>query len=189
MREQLHESLRALGSDYVDLLLIHWPNPEFPLGRTLEAMLELREREKVRHLGVSNFPVAELQEALTHAPIVANQIEMHPYLDQSRALAFATERDVAIEAYSPLAHGELLDDEVLSEIGEAHGKSAPQVALRWLIEQDHVVALPRSSSHENRADNLDVLDFRLSAEERRRIDDLARPDGRQIDPDFAPDWD
>ena len=188
---QLHDSLKALGSDYVDLLLVHWPNPEFPVARTLEAMAELREQGKIRHLGVSNFPTAELEEALSlsSAPLLANQIEMHPYLDQSELVGFAAERGIAIEAYSPLAHGEVLGDEVLAEIGERHDKSAPQVALRWLVEHPNVVALPRSSSHENRVANLDVFDFELEQGERERIAALARPDGRQIDPEFAPDWD
>ena len=154
-------------------------------------MCELREQGKIRHLGVSNFPTAELEEALSlsSAPVVANQIEMHPYLDQSELVDFAAERGIAIEAYSPLAHGEVLGDRVLAEIGERHGKSAPQVALRWLVEHPNVVALPRSSSHENRVANLDVFDFELEAGDRERIAALARPDGRQIDPEFAPDWD
>ncbi len=187
----MDDSLKALGTDYVDLLLIHWPSPEVSIERTLEAMAALREEGKVRNLGVSNFPTDELAEALeaTQVPLIANQVEMHPYLDQSQLLEMTAERGMALEAYSPLAHGELLDDEVLAEIGSAHGKSAAQTALRWLIEHDQVVALPRSSSHENRAANLDIFDFELSAEERSRIAELAHPRGRQINPSFAPDWD
>ena len=189
--EQINRSLRSLGLDYVDLLLIHWPNPEFPIAPTLEAMAAAREREKVLHLGVSNFPIDELDEALdaSPAPIVANQVEMHPYLDQSKLLGFAAEREVAIEAYSPLAHGGLPGDETLSEIGERHGKSAVQVGLRWLLDHDGVIVLPRSTSHENRADNFDIFDFELDDSERERIAGLAREDGRQIDPPWAPDWD
>jgi 2,5-diketo-D-gluconate reductase B len=187
---QLDQSLRALGADYVDLLLIHWPNPEFPTAATLEAMAAARERGRVRHLGVSNFPPAELAEALriSPAPLVANQVEMHPYLDQSELVALTAEHGMALEAYSPLAHGALLEDRTMAEIGERHGKSPAQVALRWLIEQANVVALPRSSTHENRAANLDVFDFELDPGEHERIGALARPDGRQIDPSFAPDW-
>ena len=190
VRAQLDESLRALGVDYVDQLLIHWPNPEFPTAATLEAMAEARDDGHVRHLGVSNFPPAELREALriSPAPLVANQVEMHPYLDQSELVTLTAEEGMALEAYSPLAHGALLGDETLAAIGRRHGKSAPQVALRWLVEHPNVVALPRSSSHENRAANLDVFDFELGPDEREQVAGLARPDGRQIDPSFAPDW-
>lgn len=191
VRGQLERSLRALGTDYVDLLLIHWPNPEVSLPAALDAMAELHGEGKARALGVSNFPVAELKRALRLAPVplVANQVEMHPYLDQAALLAAADRHDVVLEAYSPLANGALAEDETLAAIGAEHGKSGPQVALRWLVEHPRVVALPRSSSHGNRAANLDLFDFELSEEERERIATLARPDGRQIDPPWAPQWD
>jgi 2,5-diketo-D-gluconate reductase B len=190
VRGQIERSLRALGTDFVDLLLIHWPNPKLPLNATLEAMADLREEGKARSLGVSNFPPGELERALkaAPAPLLANQIEMHPYLDQSALLAVADRYDLALEAYSPLANGALVEDETLAAIGAEHGKSGPQVALRWLVEHPRVVALPRSSSHANRAANLDVFDFELSDDERERIAALARPDGRQIDPPWAPQW-
>lgn len=191
VRGQIERSLRALGTDYVDLLLIHWPNPELSLNATLEAMAELREDGRARGLGVSNFPSGELKRALkvSPAPLIAEQVEMHPYLDQPALLAAADQHDLALEAYSPLASGALTEDETLAAIGAEHGKSGPQVALRWLVEHPRVVVLPRSSSHANRAANLDLFDFELSDDERERIAALARPDGRQIDPPWAPDWD
>lgn len=191
VREQTEASLKALGVDYVDLLLVHWPNPSQPIGQTLEAMAELVGEQKARRIGVSNFPTRELGAAIEASPLplFANQIEFHPFLDQSKLLAMAAEHDLVIEAYSPLAHGKVPGDETLAEIGEAHAKSAAQVGLRWLLDHEQVVALPRSSSSENRAANLDVFDFELSAAERERIAGLARPDGREIDPSFAPDWD
>jgi 2,5-diketo-D-gluconate reductase B len=191
VREQCESSLKSLGVDHIDLLLVHWPNPEAPIAETLGAMAELADEGKTRRIGVSNFPTRELSEAIEASPVplFANQIEFHPFLDQSPLLELAAEHGIVIEAYSPLAHGEIPGDDTLAEIGEAHGKSAAQVALRWLIEHDNVIALPRSSSHDNRAANLDVFDFELSADERERIAGLARPDGREIDPPFAPDWD
>jgi 2,5-diketo-D-gluconate reductase B len=120
--------------------------------------------------------------------VFANQVEYHPYLAQPALLAQAKERDLLLEAYSPFAHGALLDDPVLGEIGAAHGKTAAQVALRWLLDQPNVCVLPKASSHERRAQNLDVSDLTLGDEERGRIDGLARG-MRTANPSFAPVWD
>jgi 2,5-diketo-D-gluconate reductase B len=182
------DSLRRLQTDHVDLLLLHWPNPEVPIAESIGALNALQDRGLIRHLGVSNFPTAALAEALEHGPVFANQIEYHPYLAQPKLLAQAREHDLLVEAYSPFAHGELLDDPVLREIGEAHGKSVGQVALRWLLDQPRVCALPKASSHERRAQNLDVFDFALGDDERARIDALDRQ-MRTGNPSFAPVWD
>jgi 2,5-diketo-D-gluconate reductase B len=181
-------SLRRLDTDYVDLLLLHWHNPDVPLGETIGAMAELRDRELIRHLGVSNFTTALLREALEHGPVFANQVEYHPYLGQEPLLAMARERDLLLEAYSPFAHGELLDDPVLAEIGQELGRSVGQVALRWLVDQPQVVALPKASSDERRAENLDVFSFALTEDQRARIDALERG-RRTANPPWAPDWD
>ncbi len=188
VREQLEGSLRDLGTDYVDLLLIHWPNADVPLTETLGAMSELRDAGKVRHLGVSNFPSALVREALELAPIITDQVEYHPYLGQREMLALARDRDLMLTAYSPLAHGRLLDDPVLREIGDAHGKSPGQVALRWLLDQPQVATVPKAASHANRAANFDVFDFELDDEQRGRIAALERG-GRTADPSWAPEWD
>jgi 2,5-diketo-D-gluconate reductase B len=188
VRRQCEASLRALGSEYVDLLLIHWPNDAVPLGETLGQMQRLRDEGKARNLGVSNFPRDLLAEALELAPVIANQVEYHPYLAQPALLELCRERDVTLTAYSPFAHGKALRDPVLREIGDAHGKSAPQVTLRWLLDQPQVSTVPKAASHAKRAANLDVFDFELDDEERGRIAALAGDD-RQIDPPWAPDWD
>ena len=182
------DSLRRLRTDYLDLLLLHWPNPDLPVAEPIGALVRLQERGLIRHLGVSNFPTALVTEALAHGPVFANQVEYHPYLAQPKLLAQAREHDLLLEAYSPFAHGKLLDDPVLREIGEGHGKSVGQVALRWLIDQPGVCALPKASSHERRAQNLDVFDFALSDAERERIDGLDRQ-MRTGNPSFAPEWD
>ena len=188
VHDQLEQSLRDLRTEYVDLLLIHWPNPEFPLARTLDAMLEAREAGRVRHIGVANFPGAMLRQALEHTPLICNQIEYHPYLGQPQALELAREHDLMVTAYSPLAQGELLDDPVIGEIAAAHDAAPAQVVLRWLLDQPNVAAIPKAASHEHRAANLAVYTLELSDEERGRIAGLERGH-RTTDPSFAPDWD
>jgi 2,5-diketo-D-gluconate reductase B len=182
------ESLRRLRSDYVDLLLIHWPNPEIDLAETLGAMQDERDAGRVRYLGVSNFPAGLLSEALEVAPdLVTDQVEYHPYLAQDELLEMIRERRLFLTAYSPVAQGEVLKNRVIREIAETHSKTPAQVALRWHLEQDRVSPIPKAASREHREANFDVFDFELSADEMERIHDLAR-DRRLIDPEWGPDW-
>jgi 2,5-diketo-D-gluconate reductase B len=182
------DSLRELGTDYLDLLLIHWPSDEINLERTLDAMLMLRDYDRIRHLGVSNFPPSWLESATLHAPVVCDQVEYHPFLSQDHLLKPIRERGMALVAYSPLARGRVMEDETLAEIGAAHRRSAAQVALRWLLQQDAVAAIPKASSRDHLEQNLQVFDFALSAEEMQSIHDLAERGERTVDPDFAPRW-
>jgi 2,5-diketo-D-gluconate reductase B len=182
------ESLGALGTDYVDLLLLHWPTDRVPLEHTLEALRQLQEQGKIRHPGVSNFPAGMLERALEITPLLADQVEYHPFLAQDALLQLAAERDLTLTAYSPLARGKVGRDRTLAEIGEEHGKSAGQVALRWLVEQPNVTAVPKASSHERRVENIDIFDFELTGRDRERIAALPKDD-REIDPSWAPDWD
>ena len=176
-RDDVFASVRAsldrLGVEYVDLLLIHWPHPRVPVEEPLGAMADLREEGLVEHLGVSNFTTAQLRTAVeaVEAPLVANQVLYHPYKDQSALRAFCPENDVALTAYSPLARGDAVSDEVFARIGDRYDKSAAQVALRWLVQQNGVVAIPKSTSHQHIAANLAVFDFSLSDEEMARIHD------------------
>jgi diketogulonate reductase-like aldo/keto reductase len=169
LRAAAEDSLKQLRTDYVDLLLLHWPNPDVPLEPTLEAMGRLREEQKIRHAGVSNFPPELLERALAVEPVFADQVEFHPYLAQDALVGLAQEHDLTVTAYSPLAHGKVHDDPVLTRIGEAHGKTAGQVALRWLLDKPTTTVIPKASSHERRAQNFDVWDFRLSEDETARI--------------------
>ena len=181
------ESLRRLDTDYVDLLLIHWPSKTVPLEETLGAFRQLREQGKARSIGVSNFPPSLLRRALEIAPIVCNQVEFHPYLSQAALLDLARRHDLLLTAYSPLARGEVNQDRTLREIGKRHGKTPSQVTLRWLIQQDHVAAIPKASSPGHLRANLEIFDFVLSDEEMRRISELDR--GRRlINPPIAPEW-
>ena len=188
VHDQIEQSLRDLRTEYVDLLLIHWPNRRVPLAEPLEAMVAARVAGRVRHLGVSNFPSGLLHEALDHAPIVCDQLEYHPYLGQPEVLALARERDLVVTAYSPLAQGRLLREPVIAEIAAAHGRTPAQVVLRWLFDQPQVAAVPKAARREHRLANLEVFDFELSDEERGRIAGLERG-YRTIDPPWAPAWD
>jgi 2,5-diketo-D-gluconate reductase B len=181
------QSLERLGVDYLDLLLLHWPNPDVPLEETIKALTAVQSDGRTRHVGLSNFPAGLLEQALQLGPVFCNQVEYHPFLGQDRLLEVARANDVLLTAYSPLAHGKVPDDPTLNGIGRKHGKTAGQVALRWLLDQDHVSPIPKASSHERRLENFDVFDFELSAEERAEIDALPK-DGRTADPPWAPDW-
>ena len=181
------ESLEKLGTDHVDLLLIHWPVDEVPFEETIEALDQLREDGKTRHIGISNYTPTQMHTSMEAGPVATNQVEYHPYLGQEDLLEIVEDHDLMLTAYSPLARGRVLDDETLTEIGDAHGKSPAQVALRWLVQQDRVSAIPKAASAEHRESNLEIFDFALSDDEMSRIDDLECGD-RVVDPGFAPDW-
>ncbi len=188
--KQAEESAASLGFT-PDLLLLHWPKPQPSFEETLGALNEAKARGLTRAIGLSNFPSAEFRQAqaLSPARLVTNQVEYHPYLKLSSLKATARELGSSITAWSPLAQGKVADDPTLREIAAAHGKTPGQVTLRWLIQQD-VVAIPRTAKESRAAENFDIFDFELSAEEMDRIHALARPGGRLgdwIDPAFQ--WD
>jgi diketogulonate reductase-like aldo/keto reductase len=180
------DSVRALGVEAVDLLLLHWPNPDVPLEETLLALHEARDRGLARHVGVSNFAPSLLLRALAAGPTLTNQVEYHPFLAQERLLALAEAHDLLLTAYSPVARGRVLDDPTLVAIGQRHGKSPAQVALRWLLQQPRVVAIPKAASPDKQASNLAVFDFDLDDDEMRRISGLAR--GERLVDDATIDW-
>lgn len=165
------ESLAKLGTDHLDLLLIHWPNRRTPLRETIDAMNELAEEGTVRRIGVSNFDLERLAKAREHsdAPVFADQVQFHPYWDQTELLDYCSIHDVALTAYSPLAHGGVLGDEIVRSVAADHGKTPAQVAIRWAIQHENVAAIPKATSREHLAANLDVFDFELSDEEMERI--------------------
>jgi 2,5-diketo-D-gluconate reductase B len=184
------ESLRKLKLSFVDLLLIHWPNPKVPLAETLGALCQTKRDGRARHIGVANFTTALLDQAMkiTTEPLVTNQIEVHPLLDQSKVLAACRNHGMAVTAYCPLARGKVPGNEVLQRIGKAHGKSSSQVALRYLVEQ-RIIPIPRTANAEHLAANLAIFDFALSPAEMGEIDKLKKPDGRVVNPPHAPRWD
>src|SRR5215216_5643587 len=187
LKRAADDSLRQLRTDYVDLLLLHWPSADVPVERSLQAMRELQEEGKIRHPGVSNFPAGMLARALEITPLLADQVEYHPFLAQDALLALAQQHDLTLTAYSPLAHGKVVGHPELTAIGEQYGKSAGQVALRWLLDQPNVTTVPKASSHERRQENFEVFDFTLSDADRERIAALPK-DVRTANPSWAPDW-
>jgi diketogulonate reductase-like aldo/keto reductase len=168
------ESLKKLRTDYVDLLLMHWPGDGVPLGETLGAMRELQEEGAVLRVGVSNFSPSQVEAAAEHAEIFCNQVQYHPYRNQEALLDQAWKMDYLLTAYTPLSRGGVQDDATLREIAEAHGKTAAQVTLRWLVQQEKVSAIPKATGEEHLRENLDVFDFELSEEEMDRIFSLGR---------------
>jgi 2,5-diketo-D-gluconate reductase B len=186
------ESLETLGVDYVDLLLVHWPNLEIPLGETMTALAKAKRDGLTRHVGVANFNVALLDQAiaLCPEPLVTLQAEYHPYLDQTTLLNACRTRGLIYTAYCPLGRGRLFKEPVLAEIARQKGKTIAQVALRWLVQKEIVAPIPRSSNPARLAENIAVFDFSLSDEEMKRIDALKRPDGRIANPaGRVPPWD
>lgn len=183
------DSLRNLDTPYVDLLMIHWPNEQYDLRDTIESMLVLRDQGKAMNIGVSNFPLSLLQKANEEirAPIFCNQVEFHPFIDQLDLLDYAIDNDIMLTAYSPLAQGKVIENKDLQEIADKYGKSPAQVSLRWLIEQENVVAIPKASSKDHLKANFNIFDFELTDDEFERID-MVDKSMRLVNPSFAPDW-
>jgi 2,5-diketo-D-gluconate reductase B len=185
------ESLKRLGLDQVDLLLIHWPNSETPLGETLQALAELRAAGKTRFIGVSNFTVLLLRQAVERhgADLLCNQVEYHPFLAQGPVRAALERYGMMLTAYAPVARGRVFDDKTLTAIGRHYGKSTAQVTLRWLLDQKNVAAVPKAARRQHAAANIDIFDFTLSAEDRIAIDALAEEERLVEWGGYAPEWD
>lgn len=191
LQQATQKSLDRLGTDYVDLLLLHWPNPDVALSETMDALNDVRERGLTRNIGISNFTSTLIDEAVdkSRAPLVVNQVEYHPYLSQKPVKETLGKHNMALTAYCPLAQGSVFSDATLARIGKAHGKNAGQVTLRWLIQQGDVIAIPRSTNPEHVDSNFDVFDFELTDAQMQDITALHRDEGRIISPSFAPIWD
>jgi 2,5-diketo-D-gluconate reductase B len=176
------DCLARLRLREIDLLLLHWPNPQIPLSDTLGALCKVKRDGLTRHIGVSNFTVQLVEDAvrLASEPLVCNQIECHPFLDQSKVIAACRKHDLAIVAYSPIARGSARNDKVLTRIGAKCGKTAAQVCLRFLVQQE-IVVIPRTSKEQRLAENAAIFDFSLSAAEMAEIARLAHRDGRIVD--------
>ena len=189
----VEQSLKRLQTDYVDLLHVHWPSTDgIPLAETMGALAQAKREGKARHVGVANFNIAMTEEAmrLCPEPLVTLQAEYHPYLDQSKVLAFCRKAGLVFTAYCPLGRGRLFKDPVIAEIARAKGRTVAQVALRWLVQQGRIAPIPRSSNPQHMAESLKVFDFSLTPEEMNRIFALKRPDGRIANPaGRAPKWD
>lgn len=184
------ESLRKLKTDYVDLLLIHWPNAEIRLNETIPELIKAQEQGKAKHIGVSNFPINLLAKAMgLGANIICNQVEYHPFIDQSLLKSWMDHNNLLMTAYCPLAQGRVFKDEGLKSLAASKGKSVAQLILRWFIQQENVMAIPKSSNPERLKANLEIFDFELSEEEITTINGLCDPSQRFVRPAMEPEWD
>lgn len=182
------ESLGKLQTDYLDLLLLHWPVNLDHLEENLTALTELQAHGAVRHIGVSNFTPTQLERALELAPLFCIQVEHHPYLAQPGLLELAATHDLLFTAYSPLARGEVLADPVITRIAEARDATPVQVVLRWLLDESPQLAvIPKATGREHAADNLGAANVFLDDDDRAAIAALDRNE-RQVDPPWAPEW-
>jgi len=191
LQKSLDVSLKKLAVDHVDLLLIHWPIINIPFAEQLKALQAVQKESKTTTIGVSNFTVAQMKEVSEKigAKIINNQVEYHPYLAQQPLLDYVRAHDMFLTAYCPLARGKVANDTVIGKIAQKYNKTAGQVTLRWLVQQDHVAAIPKSSSEKHIRENFEIFDFKLDDSEMKQIAALARPDGRLVNPGFAPKWD
>jgi 2,5-diketo-D-gluconate reductase B len=189
VKRSTEESLKTLGTDHVDLLLVHWPNDSIPMGETLGAFAALKAEGKTRHIGVSNYTPRHLKEAIeTHrADLFCNQVEYHPELGQDTMLSILRRLGMALVAYSPLGRGRIVKHPALAKIGAKYGKSASQVALAWLVRQDGVVTIPKASSEAHARANLDIFDFTLAPEDLAEIAKMER-NSRVWEPSWGPSW-
>lgn len=186
------KSLENLDTDYVDLLLLHWPDDRVPLSETIPALCELQQQGLTRNIGVSNFNIAHLIEAEKHAtvPIVVNQVEFHPFIKQNTLQSFLNNHHILLEAYSPLARGDVFDNELIQDIAKTHDITPAQVSLAWILSDKNRIAIPKTSNPAHLQGNLDAIKVQLSADELEKIGNLARRDGRKIEhPDYTPVWD
>ncbi|MDQ0315584.1 aldo/keto reductase [Amorphus orientalis] len=191
LQHAAEDSLQRLGLDHVDLYLIHWPSPEVALAEPIGALNEVRERGLTRGIGVANFNVALIEEAseLTDAPLSTNQVEYHLHLNQDPVRDACRKHQMAVTAYAPVARGKVLEEPLVKDIAQRHGKTPAQIALRWLIQQEGVVAIPKTGNPDRLKENLGAYDFELAREEMEELTSLRRPDGRLVRMDVEPEWD
>lgn len=190
IRRAFDASLKKLRLDQVDLYLVHWPAPKMNLPAMFEALMKLKDEGRTRAIGVANFTTALLRTVVEDikAPIACNQVEYHVMLDQTKLMNYMAAHGIPLVAYCPLAQGRVASDETLTKIGKKHNASAAQVALKWLLDQDGVAAIPKASRAESQKANLDALKLTLDDDDRKAI--AALPKNRRcVSPGFAPEWD
>ncbi len=187
VKKSTKESVEKLGVDYVDLMYVHWPAGDYQPQETLKAFKELVHSGEIKNIGISNFTPEQVDKAMEIAPkhIIANQVEMHPLLQQEELVEKCREHGITLVAYSPLARGKVFEIEELNEIAEKHGVSEAQVSLTWLMQKENVVAIPKATGEDHIRDNFEALDLELDEEDVEKIKSIDREE-RFVDPDFAP---
>lgn len=187
----IDNSLRKLNTDYVDLLLVHWPFPEYAVEHLIAPLMAAKDQGKARLIGVSNFTLKQMEEArkISNGAICINQVEYHPMLNQQPLLDYTQKYDWGLTAYSPLGRGDILDNDTITGLATRHEKSPAQIVLRWLMQHNNVLAIPKSSHPVRIRENFDIFDFTLTDAEMQSISDLRDANERQVNPDFAPRWD
>lgn len=183
----IDRSLERLACDYLDLVLIHWPNDSIPLSETFLALKEMRQEGRVRHIGVSNFTPSQMEKALELAPIITNQVECHLFLQQNDLYELCQAKHLVLTAYAPLARGGVTDDETVLQLSHKYQITPHQLALAWHFHRPGVAAIPKASSEDHLRANLEALDVVLADEDLETLAQLERG-GRIIDPEFAPSW-
>jgi len=188
--KSLDQSLANLQLPYVDLLLIHWNNKDIPFKISVGALCQAKKDGKAKHVGVANFTTKMLDEAwaVTSEPLVCNQIEVHPFINQDKVLAATKKHGMAVVAYVPIARGKVPGADALERIGKAHGKSAAQVSLRYLVQLG-CCSIPRTATPAHLKENLDVFNFKLSDAEMAELKKLNATNMRVVNPPHAPVWD
>jgi len=189
--KSLDESLNKLQTDYVNMLLLHWPDRDSDMDKTLELLVEAKKSGKARLIGVSNYTVDLMKAAQSNTGniLATNQVEFHPFIDQGPVLEWIRRHDMFLTGYSPLSRGDVMESDVIEGIGKKYKKNSAQVALRWALQQERVAVIPKAASEEHIVSNYEVFDFELTQDEMDKISALAREDGRKVNPDFAPNWD
>jgi 2,5-diketo-D-gluconate reductase B len=188
LEEATEDSLRKLKSDYVDLLLLHWPSDDESNKIAVDALNEVVNKGLTKSIGVSNFNIEKLSKAIARAPIICNQVEYHPYISQEKMLAFLKEHNMIMTAYSPLAKGKVVKDWIIMELAGNYDKTVSQVVIRWLYQQGNIAVIPKASSKERINENFDIFDFELLDEDMRIISGLSM-NHRITNPGWSPIWD
>ena len=184
---QFDETMRQLGLSYVDLYLIHWPNDEVPVSETLRAMERIVQDGRARSIGVANFDVSRVKQALasTSQPIAVSQFLYNSQHNPEETRSFCAQNGIVVTAYTPMRFGEVASDRLLADIGQRYGKTPGQVALRWLIQKD-VVVIPKAGNERHQTENMDIFDWDLSEHDMSRIEPIGLDSGRNVTPPYRP---
>ena len=188
----VEKSLETMQLNYVDLLLIHWPQPKVPLSETIGALIKAKRHGLAKNIGISNFTVELIHKAvkISSEQLFTNQVEYHPYINQDKVIQTCRNYGISVTCHVPLARGVVLKDPEIIKIAQIHQKSPAQVTLKWLIQQENIIAVPRALSKEQIKENIDLADFSLSNEQMARISKLRSKNLRIVDPEVRrPIWD